>query len=231
MNYFHDRCSLVLPPSVQRLSRNWISTRLSQRPSQRHRFSPTSRNSGRHLCSPWRSWERTVFPSSSILCMSHSCSLCVSFLLSSRRHQSSSSSHVSVPLSLHSSSDPRSAHRAMAKAADQVYTAILRDGHQRSVVDLMQTRDELYESVLFFFTPFLAFFHFFFFLFLFSCRDAGCWITTSTRRSWTISSHAGRSRNKKSQAIGDSGMSAGLLRFCLIRADGSERLFPDKILI
>lgn len=42
---------------------------------------------------------------------------------------------------------PRSAHRAMAKAADLVYSAILRDGHQKNVVDLMQTRNELYESV------------------------------------------------------------------------------------
>jgi methylisocitrate lyase len=40
---------------------------------------------------------------------------------------------------------PLSAHRAMAKAALLVYQAILRDGHQRNVLDLMQTRDELYE--------------------------------------------------------------------------------------
>jgi methylisocitrate lyase len=40
---------------------------------------------------------------------------------------------------------PLSAHRAMAKAAALVYQAILRDGHQKNVLDLMQTRAELYD--------------------------------------------------------------------------------------
>jgi methylisocitrate lyase len=40
---------------------------------------------------------------------------------------------------------PLSAHRAMAKAAATVYEAILRDGHQKNVLDLMQTRAELYD--------------------------------------------------------------------------------------
>lgn len=40
---------------------------------------------------------------------------------------------------------PLSAFRAMARAAETVYAAIARDGHQRAVVDAMQTRDELYE--------------------------------------------------------------------------------------
>jgi methylisocitrate lyase len=42
---------------------------------------------------------------------------------------------------------PLSAHRAMAKAAQKVYTAILRDGTQSAVVADMQTRDELYEMI------------------------------------------------------------------------------------
>lgn len=42
---------------------------------------------------------------------------------------------------------PLSAFRAMNKAAEAVYTAIRRDGHQRNVVDLMQTRDELYDRI------------------------------------------------------------------------------------
>lgn len=42
---------------------------------------------------------------------------------------------------------PLSAFRAMNKAAETVYTAIRRDGHQKSVVDLMQTRDELYDRI------------------------------------------------------------------------------------
>ena len=42
---------------------------------------------------------------------------------------------------------PLSAFRAMNKAAEAVYAAIRRDGHQRNVVDLMQTRDELYERI------------------------------------------------------------------------------------
>mgnify|MGYP002138045914 FL=1 len=42
---------------------------------------------------------------------------------------------------------PLSAFRAMNKAAEAVYTAIRRDGHQRNVVDLMQTREELYDRI------------------------------------------------------------------------------------
>jgi methylisocitrate lyase len=40
---------------------------------------------------------------------------------------------------------PLSAFRAMSRAAEEVYAAIRRDGTQRSVVDQMQTREELYE--------------------------------------------------------------------------------------
>ena len=40
---------------------------------------------------------------------------------------------------------PLSAFRAMSKAAEVVYGAIRRDGTQKSVVDYMQTRAELYE--------------------------------------------------------------------------------------
>ncbi len=40
---------------------------------------------------------------------------------------------------------PLSAFRAMSRAAVTVYDAIRRDGSQRAVVDLMQTRAELYE--------------------------------------------------------------------------------------
>jgi len=42
---------------------------------------------------------------------------------------------------------PLSAFRAMNKAAEAVYTAVRRDGHQRAVVDLMQTRAELYDRI------------------------------------------------------------------------------------
>lgn len=42
---------------------------------------------------------------------------------------------------------PLSAFRAMNKAAETVYTAIRRDGHQQNVIDIMQTRDELYERI------------------------------------------------------------------------------------
>jgi len=42
---------------------------------------------------------------------------------------------------------PLSAFRAMNKAAEAVYTAVRRDGHQRNVVDLMQTREELYDRI------------------------------------------------------------------------------------
>jgi len=42
---------------------------------------------------------------------------------------------------------PLSAFRAMNKAAETVYQAIRRDGHQKAVVELMQTREELYERI------------------------------------------------------------------------------------
>jgi methylisocitrate lyase len=42
---------------------------------------------------------------------------------------------------------PLSAFRAMNKAAENVYQAIRRDGHQRNVIDQMQTREELYERI------------------------------------------------------------------------------------
>lgn len=42
---------------------------------------------------------------------------------------------------------PLSAFRAMNKAAETVYGAIRQDGHQRNVIDLMQTREELYERI------------------------------------------------------------------------------------
>ncbi|HET9483786.1 MAG TPA: methylisocitrate lyase [Xanthomonadales bacterium] len=42
---------------------------------------------------------------------------------------------------------PLSAFRAMNRAAEAVYTAIRRDGHQKGVLDTMQTRDELYDRI------------------------------------------------------------------------------------
>ncbi|CAM3672014.1 2-methylisocitrate lyase OS=Castellaniella defragrans (strain DSM / CCUG 39792 / 65Phen) OX=1437824 GN=prpB PE=3 SV=1 [Castellaniella denitrificans] len=42
---------------------------------------------------------------------------------------------------------PLSAFRAMNKAAETVYEAIRRDGHQHRVLDLMQTREELYDRI------------------------------------------------------------------------------------
>ena len=42
---------------------------------------------------------------------------------------------------------PLSAFRAMNKAAEAVYTAIRRDVHQQAVLELMQTREELYERI------------------------------------------------------------------------------------
>ncbi|GAB7524452.1 methylisocitrate lyase [Paraburkholderia sp. 2C] len=42
---------------------------------------------------------------------------------------------------------PLSAFRAMNKAAENVYRTIRRDGTQQAVVDTMQTRAELYESI------------------------------------------------------------------------------------
>jgi methylisocitrate lyase len=42
---------------------------------------------------------------------------------------------------------PLSAFRAMNKAAENVYEAIRRDGHQKNVLDIMQTREELYDRI------------------------------------------------------------------------------------
>lgn len=42
---------------------------------------------------------------------------------------------------------PLSAFRAMNKAAENVYEAIRREGTQKSVIDEMQTREELYERI------------------------------------------------------------------------------------
>jgi len=42
---------------------------------------------------------------------------------------------------------PLSAFRAMNKAAETVYEAIRRDGTQANVIDIMQTREELYERI------------------------------------------------------------------------------------
>jgi len=42
---------------------------------------------------------------------------------------------------------PLSAFRAMNKAAEKVYETIRREGTQRSVLDTMQTREELYERI------------------------------------------------------------------------------------
>lgn len=42
---------------------------------------------------------------------------------------------------------PLSAFRAANKAAEAVYTAIRQEGHQQNVIDLMQTRAELYDRI------------------------------------------------------------------------------------
>ena len=42
---------------------------------------------------------------------------------------------------------PLSAFRAMCKAAENVYTHILKDGTQKNVLDTMQTRMELYDTI------------------------------------------------------------------------------------
>ncbi|MFD0707422.1 methylisocitrate lyase [Photorhabdus akhurstii] len=42
---------------------------------------------------------------------------------------------------------PLSAFRAMNKAAEQVYATLRREGTQKSVINMMQTRNELYESI------------------------------------------------------------------------------------
>ena len=50
---------------------------------------------------------------------------------------------VNVAMALY----PLSAFRAMNRAAERVYSALRRDGTQKSVIDSMQTRRELYESI------------------------------------------------------------------------------------
>ncbi len=35
----------------------------------------------------------------------------------------------------------------MNKAAESVYTAIRKDGHQKNVIDMMQTREDLYDRI------------------------------------------------------------------------------------
>ena len=45
---------------------------------------------------------------------------------------------------------PLSAFRAMNRAAQRTYEAIRRDGTQRAMLDQMQTRMELYESIGYF---------------------------------------------------------------------------------
>ncbi|MGU6743124.1 methylisocitrate lyase [Salmonella enterica subsp. houtenae serovar 6,7:z4,z24:-] len=42
---------------------------------------------------------------------------------------------------------PLSAFRAMNRAAEKVYAVLRREGTQKSVIDMMQTRNELYESI------------------------------------------------------------------------------------
>lgn len=42
---------------------------------------------------------------------------------------------------------PLSAFRAMNRAAEKVYNVLRREGTQKSVIDIMQTRNELYESI------------------------------------------------------------------------------------
>ena len=42
---------------------------------------------------------------------------------------------------------PLSANRAMNKAAVEVYESILKNGHQKEVLNIMQTREELYEML------------------------------------------------------------------------------------
>lgn len=51
------------------------------------------------------------------------------------------SAHVAIALY------PLSAFRAMNRAAEQVYNVLRQEGTQKSVIDMMQTRNELYESI------------------------------------------------------------------------------------
>lgn len=46
---------------------------------------------------------------------------------------------------------PLSAFRAMNRAAERVYRALREEGTQKSVIDTMQTRNELYESINYYF--------------------------------------------------------------------------------
>ena len=50
---------------------------------------------------------------------------------------------VNVAMALY----PLSAFRAMNRAAERVYGALRRDGTQQAVIDSMQTRSELYDSI------------------------------------------------------------------------------------
>jgi methylisocitrate lyase len=52
-------------------------------------------------------------------------------------------SSVGVKLVLY----PLSAFRAMCKAAENVYTYLLQEGTQKNVLDTMQTRMELYDTI------------------------------------------------------------------------------------
>ena len=45
---------------------------------------------------------------------------------------------------------PLSAFRAMNRAAEKVYNVLRQEGTQKSVIDIMQTRNELYESINFY---------------------------------------------------------------------------------
>ncbi|SPL71320.1 methylisocitrate lyase [Acinetobacter stercoris] len=50
---------------------------------------------------------------------------------------------VNIGLALY----PLSAFRAMNKAAENIYTRLRKDGTQKNVIDLMQTREELYQRI------------------------------------------------------------------------------------
>ena len=50
---------------------------------------------------------------------------------------------VGVDMSLY----PLSAFRAMSLAAEKVYESLSKEGTQRNVLDIMQTREELYERL------------------------------------------------------------------------------------
>jgi methylisocitrate lyase len=42
---------------------------------------------------------------------------------------------------------PLSVFRAMSQIAEKVYTSLAKDGTQESLLDIMQTREELYERL------------------------------------------------------------------------------------